>query len=114
VVHAGWSKAHTANIVFDFLHNTFDSRVISNQLPDHFAYGEYWSLISPDCFLWGFLKEEIFPKKPQTITESRALIIQACNEMTEDMCRRVINITVRVEEVFRCNGGHIEHLIHRE
>jgi hypothetical protein len=28
------------------------------------------------------------------------------------MCRRVINIiTVRVEEVTKCNGAHIEHLI---
>jgi hypothetical protein len=40
--------------------------------------------------------------------------IQACNEITEVMCRRVINsITVHVEEVARHNGGHIEHLIHR-
>jgi hypothetical protein len=28
-----------------------------------------------------FLKENIFPKKPQTIMELRGLIIQACNEM---------------------------------
>jgi hypothetical protein len=46
--------------------------------------------------------------------EIRALIIQAYNEITEDMCRRITNIiTVRVEEVARRNGGHIEHLIHR-
>jgi hypothetical protein len=62
---------------------------------------------------WGFLKVEISPKKPQTIMELRALIIQACNEITEDMCCKVISITVHVEEVARHNGGHIEHLIHR-
>jgi hypothetical protein len=46
--------------------------------------------------------------------ELRALIIQACNELTEDMRRGVINsITVRVEEVARRNGAHIECLIHR-
>jgi ribosomal protein L12E/L44/L45/RPP1/RPP2 len=34
--------------------------------------------------------------------ELRALIIQACNEITEDMCCQVINnITVRVEEAAR-------------
>jgi hypothetical protein len=66
-------------------------------------------------FSGAFLKEKIFPKKPQTITELRALIIHACKEITEDMCHEVINsITVRVEEAARCNGGHIEHLIHRE
>jgi hypothetical protein len=68
----------------------------------------------PLAFLWGFLKEKIFPKKPQTIMELRALIIQVCNEITEDMCHQVISITVRVEEAARRNGGHTEHLIHRE
>jgi hypothetical protein len=39
--------------------------------------------------------------------ELKALIIQACNEITEDMWRRVINIiTALVEEVARLNGGH--------
>jgi hypothetical protein len=60
------------------------------------------------------LRKRFFPKKQQTIMELRALIIQACNEITEDMCHGVINnITVRVEEVARRNGGHIEHLVHR-
>jgi hypothetical protein len=45
--------------------------------------------------------------------ELRALIIQACKEMTEGMCLPVINnITVRAEEVARRNAGHTEHLIH--
>lgn len=44
--------------------------------------------------------------------ELGVLSIQACNEITEDMCRQVINITVPVE-VARHNDGHIEHLIHR-
>jgi hypothetical protein len=46
--------------------------------------------------------------------ELRTLIIEAWNEITEDMCRRVINIIiVRVEGVARRNGGHTERLIHR-
>jgi hypothetical protein len=46
--------------------------------------------------------------------ELRTLIIQACNKITKDMCRRVINnIKVRVEEDARCRDGHNEHLIHR-
>jgi hypothetical protein len=83
------------------------------------SHGQNWlpnsrDLNPCDYFLWGFLKEKIFPKKLQTIVELRAAIIQACNEITEDMCRQVINIiTIRVEEVARRNGGHTEHLIHR-
>jgi hypothetical protein len=39
--------------------------------------------------------------------ELKALIIQACSEITEDMCHQVINyITVRAEELARHNGGH--------
>jgi hypothetical protein len=38
--------------------------------------------------------------------ELKALIIQTCNQISEDMRRGVINITFRVEEVARRNGGH--------
>jgi hypothetical protein len=113
------ARPHTKNIVLDFMHDIFASRVISNRFPDRFACGQNWPTNSPDLnpcdyVLSGFLKKKISPKSPQTIMELRALLIQACNEITEDMCRRVINnITVRVEEVARRNGGHIEHLIHR-
>jgi hypothetical protein len=72
------------------LHDISDSPVISNGLPDRFARGQNWPPNSPDLnprdfFLLGFLKVKTFPKKSQTIMELRALIIQACNEMTEDM-----------------------------
>jgi phenylpyruvate tautomerase PptA (4-oxalocrotonate tautomerase family) len=47
--------------------------------------------------------------------ELKALLIEACNEIAEDMCHQVINnITVAVEEVARRNGDYIEHLVHRE
>jgi hypothetical protein len=63
-LHTQWfmqdgARLHTANVVLDFLIDTFDSRVISNRLPD-------WPPNSPDLnprdyFLLGFLKKEIFP-----------------------------------------------------
>jgi hypothetical protein len=63
--------------------------------------------------LWGLLKKKISLKKPQIIMKLRALIIQACNGITKDMCHRAINnITARVEEVARHNTDHTEHLIH--
>jgi hypothetical protein len=78
------ARPRTVNIVLDFLHDIFDS------------------LLNPrDFFLRGFLKEKIFPKKPRPIMKLRALIIQACSEIAEDTCHRVINTTVRVEEVAR-------------
>jgi hypothetical protein len=128
------ARPHTANVVLDFLHDMFDSRVISNQFPDRFACGQNWPPNSPDLnpcdnFLWGFLKEKVF-FNPQTIMELMIIIfwemtpsgsyknqygIERTNHsgpqgITEDMCRRVINITVLIEEVARRNGGRVEHL----
>jgi hypothetical protein len=46
--------------------------------------------------------------------ELRALIIQTCNAITEDMCCQVLNnITVHAEEVARRHGDRIEPLTHR-
>jgi hypothetical protein len=66
-------------------------------------------------FFGDSLRKRFFQKKLQTVIELRAVIIQAFNEITEDMCHEVINsITVCVEEVAIRNGGHFEHFIHRK
>jgi hypothetical protein len=61
------ARPHTANVVLDYLHDTFDSRVDSNRLPNRFACRQNWLPNNPDLntrdyFLWGFLKETIFAK----------------------------------------------------
>jgi hypothetical protein len=38
VFHAGGARPHTANVVLDFLHDTFDLCVIWNRFPDRFAW----------------------------------------------------------------------------
>jgi hypothetical protein len=65
-------RSHTANVVLDFLQDTFDWRVILNRLPDRFCMWKNWppksSDLSPcDYLLWGFLTEKIFPKMLQAI-----------------------------------------------
>ncbi|PNF21227.1 hypothetical protein B7P43_G04190 [Cryptotermes secundus] len=82
------ARPHTANVGLNFLYDIFN-----------------WRLIS-DRFL-------IISNVDQTVMDLRALLIQACSKITEDMCHPVIsNITVRVEEVARRNGSRIEHLNH--
>jgi hypothetical protein len=54
------ARSHSANVVLDFLHDTF-------QLVDCYACGQNWPLNSLDLnprdyFIWGFIKENIFPK----------------------------------------------------
>jgi hypothetical protein len=61
------ARPHTANVVLDFLHDNFASRVISNRFPDRFAYEQNWPQNSPDLnpcdyFLCGSLRERLFRK----------------------------------------------------
>jgi hypothetical protein len=50
--------------------------------------------------------------KPHNVMEMRAVIIQLCNKIDENLCRRVItNMHVRLQEVVRQNGGHIEQVL---
>ena len=36
-----------------------------------------------------------------------------CRALSEDLCRNVVtNARVRLQEVIRQNGGHIEHVLH--
>ena len=44
--------------------------------------------------------------------EMSARIVQLCNEINEDLCRKVVrNMSTRLREVIRYNGGHIEHVM---
>ena len=43
----------------------------------------------------------------------RAHIVKLYRELSEDLCRKVVtNARVRLQEVVRQNGGHIEHVLH--
>jgi len=45
----------------------------------------------------------------------RAHIVKLCRALSEDLCRKVVtNARVRLQEVVRKNGGHIEHVLHQE
>ena len=45
----------------------------------------------------------------------RAHIVKLCRALSEDLCRKVAtNARVRLQEVVRQNGGHIEHVLHYE
>jgi hypothetical protein len=61
------ARPYTENVVLEFLHDTFDSRVISNRFPDRFICGQNLTPNSSDLnpcdySLLGFLKEMICPK----------------------------------------------------
>lgn len=49
----------------------------------------------------------IFPERPQTFMELQVLIIDMCNEITDDMCHRVINdLRIYFQEVTGRDYGY--------
>ena len=63
---------HIANVVLDFLYETFNLRVMSHQFPERHEGGKLWPPHSPDIkpcnfFLWGFLKEKVFQRRPENV-----------------------------------------------
>ena len=53
------------------------------------------------------------PGRPENVAQLRAHIVKLCRALSEDLCRKVVtNARVRLQEVVRQNGGHIEHVLH--
>jgi len=53
------------------------------------------------------------PELPENVAQLRAHIVKLCHALSEDLCRKVVtNARVRLQEVVRQNGGHIEHVLH--
>ena len=49
----------------------------------------------------------------ENVAQLRAHIVKLCSALCEDLCRKVVtNSRVRLQEVVRQNGGHIEHVLH--
>jgi len=62
---------------------------------------------------WPFLSSKEGQKRPENVAQLRARIVKLCHALSEDLCRNVVtNARVRLQEVVRQNGGHIEHVLH--
>jgi hypothetical protein len=72
------------------------SIIARNWLDEHFSlwwFGchgqvEYPSR-SPDFFLWGILKNEVYAQKPRTFEQLKEKIVDAYDKITADSCRKV-------------------------
>ena len=51
--------------------------------------------------------------RQENVTQLRAHIVKLCRALSEDLCRKVVtNARVRLQEVVRQNGGHVEYVLH--
>jgi len=49
----------------------------------------------------------------ENVAQLKAHIVKLCRALSEDLCPKdVTNARVRLQEVVRQNGGHIEHVLH--
>ena len=55
------------------------------------------------------------PELPENVAQLRAHMVKLYRALSEDLCRKVLtNARVRLQEVVRQNGDHIEHVLHQE
>ena len=78
-----------------------------------------WPARSPDLapcdfFLWGYLKEQVYKHKPQTIEELKARITQKIKEIPPTMLNRVMeDFKKRLNECIAYEGLHLSDTIFR-
>lgn len=99
---------HFANPVKAFLREEFPGRVIGRDLDIP------WPPRSPDLtpcdfFLWGFLKQGVFARKPRDLTDLKNKIIEAKKDVTTEMIEYVLaEFKYRLEQCIQNGGDHIE------
>jgi DDE superfamily endonuclease len=69
-----------------------------------------WPSQSPDLnpieHLWDHVKREVRKRSPKNIRELREKIMEIWNEITPDLCKRLVySMPKRIEEVVRAKGG---------
>ena len=82
----------------EFNNCTFSTGTCHTGFEDSLQAASGWN-----CLLW----------RPQNVAQLRAHVVKLCRALSEDLCRKVVtNARVRLQEVVRQNGGHIEHVLH--
>ena len=64
---------------------------------------------TPDFYLWGFLKDHVYP---QSTAELKVAITQKIHAIRKENCVKVIdNFARRLQVCLRHNGGQLEHVL---
>lgn len=107
------ATSHTAWATLDLLAETFGSRVISKD------FDEIWPPRSPDLtacdfFLWGYLKNAVYAKRPQpqSLAELKRRIRKAVNDIPVNMVKKSMEAVIyRCRECSCQQGSHLDNVI---
>ena len=107
------ASPHTSNNSLAWLRERFHERLISRKCEVEWAPHSP-DLNPPDFYLWVYLKDNVYRKKPQTIGELKAAITGKIIEIPKEECFRVIdNFARRMQVCLQRCGGHLEHILER-
>ena len=67
-------------------------------------------LTPPDFFLWGYLKDKVYARRPQDIDQLVQIIEEESQSIDGEVISRVFTVSSRCQRCIRANGGHFEHL----
>ena len=99
---------HFALTVWEWLDNHFPGRWLGRRGPLE------WPARSPDLtpcdfFLWGWVKEEIYRRRPQTLSELETLIQTVLTSVPLDFLLKSVDaIPQRLQTLVERTGSHIE------
>ncbi|CAK9799157.1 hypothetical protein ANTPLA_LOCUS1913 [Anthophora plagiata] len=105
------ATSHTARDTIEILKEIFPGRIVSRngdidwppRSPD---------LTSPDFFLWGYLKGQVYANKPTTIEELKDNIRKEIQEITQETCENVMkNVVERARICKAARGSHLADVI---
>lgn len=111
------ARPHRTADVFNFLSEHFNNRVIALDYPTHTGSGMDWPPLSPDLtpcdfFLWGYLKDQVYRRNPETIEELKQYISAACDAIPPEIFKQAAgNFALRLRHVIAANGGYVENIV---
>lgn len=103
---------HNCLLVTNYLNQVFPNRWIGTNGPIR------WPPRSPDLtpldfFIWGYLKDSVYTRRPQNLEDLKAKIREACNTLTQQMllmsCTRTL--LSRLEACVQNEGRQFEALL---
>ena len=103
--------AHYSLVAREILNNVYNQRWIGRGGPVKWP-ARSPDLTSPDFCLWGYLKNEVYKKKPTTREDMMRRITTACQKITPDMLLSCVSsFEMRINKCIEVNGHIFEHLL---
>ena len=103
------APAHYGTIVRNYLDATFPNRWIGRS--GHMAWAARSPDLSPlDYFVWGYLKDSVYKRKPNNLASLKTFIEEDCLNMREEFVQNaVLSFESRLKICIENEGSSVEH-----